>query len=437
VKTLTSIKMLRAPQRIYYGWVLVVTLGVTTIISYGTSQYLFGVLVDPLGKEFGWSRASISGAFSLSVVLAGFLGVPIGRLLDQRGARLLMTAGSAVAGLSLLGLAATQTLWQFYLFWAGGLGMATALTFYPVTFTVIANWFARRRGSALALLTLLGGLASPIFIPLAGVLVSHLGWRGTLIVCGLAQLVIALPLHALLLRRHPEDMGLLPDGAPSLPQQPTTEPTGFALQDALHSTAFWTMTVAIALTSLAVNVILVHQVAYLIARGQSGEVAASVAGLVGLASLPGRYVLNLLSDSVGAQRLLALCLGIMALGSLLLLRGDSFAWLVAYIVVYGAAFGGVSPLRASVMADQFGRRQYGAITAAQGVPVALCAAGGPLLAGWLYDVLGRYDVAFLMSAGAFFVAAVCVAVTPKSRLPVINAPTLQEETVAADAQMPS
>ncbi len=436
MRAFAGIKMLRAPQRVYYGWVLVGTLGLTTIISYGTSQYLFGVLVDPVGQEFGWSRASISGAFSLSVVLAGFLGVPIGRLLDQRGARLLMTIGSAVAGLSLLGLAATHTLWQFYLLWAGGLGLATALTFYPVTFTVVANWFARRRGSALALLTLVGGLASPVFVPLAGVLVSHLGWRGTLIVCGLAQLAIALPLHALLLRRHPEDMGLLPDGAPA-PPQPATELAGIAQKAALRSPAFWTMTVAIALTSLAVNVILVHQVAYLISRGQSGVLAASVAGLVGLSSLPGRYVLNLLSDSVGAQRLLALCLAVMALGALLLLHGDSFVWLVAYIVVYGAAFGGVSPLRAGVMADQFGRREYGAITAAQGVPVALCAAGGPLLAGWLYDVLGRYDLAFWMSAGAFFVAAVCVVITPKSRLPVTDASSLQEETVGVNVQMPS
>jgi MFS family permease len=175
-------------------------------------------------------------------------------------------------------------------------------------------------------------------------------------------------------------------------------------------------------------------VAYLIGRGQSGVVAASVAGLVGLASLPGRYILNLLSDSLGSQRLLSLCLVVMAVGALLLLHGDSLGWLVAYIVVYGAAFGAVSPLRASVMADQFGRRAYGAITAAQGVLVALCAAGGPLLAGWLYDALGRYDLAFWMSAGAFFLAGVCVVVTPKSRLPVAIAQSLQTAAAGTPSQ---
>lgn len=190
------------------------TLGVTTIVSYGTTQYLFGVLVVPIGQELGWSRGLISGAFSLGILVAGGLGVVVGRLADRHGARGLMAAGSGVAGLSLIGLARVTEPWQFYALWAGGIGVAMALTLYPITFTVIANWFQRKRGRALAILTLLGGLASPIFIPLAGWLVSRTGWRMTVVVLGALQLVIALPLHAFLLRRHPEDLGLLPDGEP-------------------------------------------------------------------------------------------------------------------------------------------------------------------------------------------------------------------------------
>ncbi len=93
------------PGGLYYGWVLVVTLGVTTTISYGTTYYLFGVLVVPVNHAFGWSRASLSGAYALGTVLAGLLGVPIGRVVDRHGARALMTAGSALTGLMLCGLA--------------------------------------------------------------------------------------------------------------------------------------------------------------------------------------------------------------------------------------------------------------------------------------------------------------------------------------------
>jgi len=402
-----------APRGIYYGWVLVVALGITTVVSYGTSYYLFGVLIVPMDHDLGWSRAGISGAYALGVVLAGLLGVPIGRAVDRRGARLLMTAGSALGGLSLLGLSGVHALWQFYLLWAGGLGLANALTFYPVTFTIIANWFDRRRGGALALLTLLGGLASPIFVPLAGSLAAHLGWRAALVVLGLLQLGIALPLHALLVRRHPEDLGLRPDGALTTPPRQSTPLSGLTLQEAVRQAAFWTLTAAYALAMLASSVILVHAVAYLIGQGYGGALAATIVGVVGLASLPGRFLLNLLSDRVGPQPLLALCLAAQAIGVVLLLHGASVGWLIAYIIVYGGAFGAISPLRAAVMANHFGRRAYGSITALQGVPVALAAGVGPLLAGVLYDHLGGYTLPFELCAGAFLLAGLAVALTPR------------------------
>jgi MFS family permease len=338
--------------------------------------------------------------------------VPVGRLVDRYGARLLLTLGSAVAGLTLVGLSAVRALWQFYALWSGGLGLAAALTLYPVTFTVVAKWFERRRGAALALLTLLGGLASPIFIPLAGALLPHLGWRGTVLALGGVQLGVALPLHALVVRRHPEDLGVGPDGA-AVPYAGSTGPLpGMPLRAALRTVAFWTLTVAIALTQVAAAIVMVHQVAYLIGRGYNAVLAAGVAGLVGLASLPGRYILNTLSDRVGPQGLLGLCLGSEAVGVVLLLSERSPAWLAAYVVVYGAAFGAVSPLRAAVMAAHVGRRAYGAITALQGVPVALGAAGGPLIAGWLYDRSGSYTIPFWLSAGAYLLAAVGVILAP-------------------------
>jgi MFS family permease len=437
---------LGAPHRLYYGWVLIATLGLTTIISYGATYYLFSVLVVPVSRELGASRTSLSGAYALGTILAGVIGVPVGRLVDRRGARLLMATGSALIGAMLLALARVQTVWQFYAVWAPGFAVGTALTFYPVSFTVVANWFERRRGAALATLTLLGGLASPVFIPLAGVLIQRFGWREALLLLALAQFGIALPLHGLIVRRHPEDLGLRPDGeaAPRGPAArrsgdvPVTAPVapasaaahlapahGETLRAALRGRAFWLLTTAYALATLATAIPLVHGVAYLIARGYDAVLAAGVLGAVGLASLPGRVLLNLLGDRVGPQPLLGLCLGAEAAGILLLLHGVSLGWLVAYVVVYGAAFGALSPLRAAVMAEHFGRRAYGAITAAQGVPVALCAGLGPVAAGWLYDRLGSYAPAFWLSIGAFLLAGLGVALAPRPRTPAIASPRLR------------
>jgi MFS family permease len=408
--------MRKHPQRSpYYGWVLMVVLGITTIISYGTTQYLFGVLVVPIDTTFHWGRASISGAYALGLIIAGLLGVPIGYLVDRWGARLLMSCGSALAGLALIGLARVEALWQFSLLWSGGLGLAMALTLYPVTFTVVANWFVRKRGSALAILTLVGGLSSPICIPLAGTLVAHSGWRATLMVLGLAQLLIALPLHAFFLRRHPEDVGLSPDGEPALPVQTDAPLPGTTLAQALRSSVFWLLTASLSLVMLGSTVVFVHQVAFMIGRGYDAVLAATLSGMLGLVSLPGRYVFNVLSMRVSAQKLLTLSVVAQAAGIVVLVLASSLGWLILYVVIYGTAYGAFSPLRASVMADHFGRRAYGSITAVQGIPVAVCAGLGPLAAGWLYDVLHHYELAFWLCAGAFLLAALGLVVTAPPR----------------------
>lgn len=407
--------------RPYYGWALVWALGITTVVSYGTTQYLFGVLVVPVEHDLGWSRAALSGAYSLGFAVAGLLGVPIGRLVDRHGARWLMTGGSLVGAAALALLSRVDQQWQFYALWAGALGLAMALTFYPVTFVVITNWFQRKRGSAMALLTLIGGFASVIFIPLAGVLIARTGWRTTLLVMAAAQLLVCVPIHALLVRRHPEDHGLLPDGGAGSDQG---EPNGgreaaglpgHTFGEALRTPAFWTLTLSAGLALMGHAVVLAHQVPYMIGRGYDPVFAAAVAGLMGVASLPARLVLNLLSDHFGPRAMLVLSTLLQAVGVLLLLNAASALLLWAYVAVYGFAFGAVSPLRASVMAEQFGRRAYGAITSAQGAPVSLLAAAGPLVAGALYDRLGGYTLAFSLTIGAFLVAALALAVTPAPR----------------------
>ncbi|TMC01694.1 MAG: MFS transporter [Chloroflexi bacterium] len=397
----------------YRGWVLVWALGVTTIVSYGTTQYLYGVLVVPMQRELGWSRALISGAFSLALLTSGLLGLPIGRLVDRRGARGPMAAGSLLGGAGLIAAAQVSQPWQLYAAWSGVLAVSMALTLYPVTFTVVTNWFTRRRGSALAQLTLLGGLASPIFIPLAGVLVERAGWRATLVLFGLLQLAVALPIHALVVRRHPEDLGLLPDGDGSAAGG--SRAGGSSLRQALAVRPFWTLTAAFAFGWLAHSAILVHQVAYLIGRGFDAVLAASLAGLLGVASLPSRYLLNRLSERLSPQTLLAACYLAQAAGVGLLAWAASPLLVWAYVAVYGAAFGAISPLRASTMADQFGRRSYGAITATAGVPVAVAGSLGPIAAGAVYDRAGTYAPALALIAGAFVVSALTVALTPRPR----------------------
>lgn len=385
------------------GWSIVIALGLTTILSYGTTQYLFGVLEVPLATAFAWSRAELSGAYALSLLVAGVLGVPIGYLVDRFGGRILMTAGSVLAGCALIALSQITHLWQFYLCWSGGLGIAMALILYPVTFTVVTSWFVADRARAFAVLTLVGGLASPIFIPLSGWLLPQVGWRATLFWYGVLHLVLAVPLHAWLVQRAPDH------------QDQTTPPSDTAsaflaeasstTRQALLSRHFWLLTAAYALALLGGAVVFAHQIAYLVSRGYGALLAATLAGALGLASLPGRFFLNLLSARILPQTVLVGTLLVQAGGILVLILAPSVVWLWLYVLLYGAAFGVLSPLRAQIMADHFGKRAYGAITGSQGIPLSLCQAAGPLLAGWLFDTLHHYDLAFWLCAGSFVLAA--------------------------------
>lgn len=412
--------MLRLTRRrpLYFGWTIVGALGITTVISYGTTAYAFGVLLAPVSQAQGWSRAALSGSYALGILVAGLLGIPIGHVVDRFGGRALMTVGSALGGSGLILLATVQTVGAFDLIWGIGLGLANALTFYPVSFTIIASWFEQHRGAALAWLTTIGGLASPIFIPLTGWLVAQLGWRETLTILGLTQLVVALPLHALVVRRRPDDVPVGLDrqgdskeaGRSSLAVD--RPPQGMTIRQALRNGAFWSLTVAGGLEQLAAMIVSAHQISFIITNGFDPLFAAGIAGLIGLVSLPGRFVLNYLGDFFDPQRLLVLVLGVLGLGVFVLTLATSATWLYLYVVVYGVVFGVRSPLRASVMAEHFGRRAYGLIIAVQGCVIAVPAAFGPLAAGWLYDRLGNYQLAFVLTAAAFVIAALLVLLTP-------------------------
>lgn len=359
----------------------------TTIVSYGTSQYLIGVLVGPIAQDLGWNKAAINGAYSLTVLISGFLGFGVGRALDRFGARTLMSIGSVVMGASLLMLAGVRTLPQFYAVWGAGFGIGTALTYYPVSFTVVANWFENRRMSALSTLTFMGALSSTLFYPLNGFLVGAFGWREAVAILGAIQIAVTLPLHALLVRRHPEDLGLRPDGAGN-PSAGADAEMGMLLREAVRTRAFWLITATISLSFFASTTVIIEHIIFLTSRGFAASLVTTIVGLFGLAYLPGRALVVYASRRVRLRILVAGALALEAIGVVILLGAHTIAAIVAYVIVFGSAYGALSPLRGAIMAEHFGRRAYGAIIALQGIPIAILAALGPLVGGKLIDAFG-------------------------------------------------
>ncbi len=171
----------------------------TQITSWGIVYYAFPVLLPRLTADTGWSTNAATAAFSLALLVSGVAGIPIGRILDRRGPRAVMTVGSAVGVLALLVVAAAPNLIVFTLGWLLA-GIAMAATFYPPAFAALTRWWGPDRIRALTIVTLAGGLASTVFAPLTALLAEHLSWRATYAVLAVVLAVVTIPAHALALR---------------------------------------------------------------------------------------------------------------------------------------------------------------------------------------------------------------------------------------------
>jgi MFS family permease len=384
----------------------VAALGLTETISWGILYYGFAVFLAPMERELGWSRSSVTGAFSLALLISGLAAPLAGRWLDQHGPRLLMTAGSVAATVLVLAWSRVESLAGFYAIWVG-IGLAMAALLYEPAFAVVAKWFSRRRRQALTALTLVAGLASVIFTPVCNWLIELLGWRQALVLLGVLLGATTIPLHGLVLRRSPQALGLDPDGDPVRPAGETrpAPDSGISAGAALRTLAFWTWTAATvvnAATTVAVNV---HLIPYLLGTGYSAAFAATVTGLVGGMQLPGRLLFAPLGRLLPARLMTVLVFVLQgtALGILLVVPGVT--GVLAFVVVFGVSNGMATLLRATRVAELFGPAAYGSIAGVMALWATLAQAAAPVSVGTLYGLLGGYEPVFWGLALGGLVAA--------------------------------
>ena len=375
----------------YYGWALVGTLGLTATVSYGVLSYAFAVFIDPMTRELGWSKATVTGAFSLASLIMGLAAMPVGRWVDRWGARGVMTAGSLLATLGLVAWSRVQSVAGFYAVWIV-LGLAMAAVLYEPAFAVVATWFRAGRGRALTVLTFIGGFASVVFVPLATWLVAVHGWREAVLwlaaICGP---LTVLP-HALILRRRPADLDLVPDGGLLRSETEggfadTPEPS-VPPGEAIRSDSFRWLAVGFALASFITTAVSVHLVPLLLERGYRPGFAGAAMGLLGLMALPGRLIFMPLGGRWPRAAVTASIFALQALACLILLwsRATLVVWM--FVILFGAGFGAITPARAALVAERYGSAHYGRIAGALAVAVSLARAGAPVGASWLYALGG-------------------------------------------------
>jgi MFS family permease len=382
----------------FYGWVVVGGAFLVLFMAYGV-QYSFGVFFSALLEEFRWSRASLSGAFSVYAFAYGAFALVAGRLTDRWGPRAVIAAGGLFLGAGLVGMSRTSALWHPYVFYGivAALGMSTA--YVPCNATV-ARWFTRRRGLAVGIATAGGSLGTFAFPPVAHLLVSRIGWRWAYVAFG-ACILVALNLIALVMRRDPESVGLRPDGDPAPPARESAEgrPVPWTMGRALRTRAFWMLFAIFTATWIPVFIPLVHLVPLARGLGIPPLLAATLVSALGIAAIAGRLLMGGASDRLGRRPALAISLALQATAFVALWAAAGLSALYTAALVFGFSYSAVSTLFPAMVADYFGREQAGSLSGLLFSMAGSMAAWGPLGAGWIYDRSGSYGLAWWLSAG--------------------------------------
>jgi len=380
--------------------VIVGALSITETITWGIVYYGFAVFLTPMERDLGFSRVALTGAFSVGLLTSALVGLPVGRWIDRHGARSLMTVGSCAAVALMLAWSRVTSLPALYVVWAL-MGLAMAATLYEPAFAAIVGWFAEHRDRALLTLTLVAGLASTIFVPIETALLARMDWRSTLVTLAVFLAASTIPIHAFVLRPPP---GHGAGGA----RRP---PAGHSVGEALRTVVFWVLTAAFVASNFAVNAVTVHVIPYLTGHGYPLGTAAMTIGWMGAMQLVGRIMFGPIASRFGHRQMTASVFVVQAIGLSLLASVRHLPSLVPIIVLMGAANGMATLARASIVAEIFGRRNYGAISGAMALGSNGARAVGPVGASLLLVAVGAYETVFSILAASVFLAGLAVLFT--------------------------
>jgi len=404
---------------IFWGWYVVAGSFLLHAVSYG-ARYSFGIFVQPLTVENGWSRTVISLAASLNMLFFAAGGVYAGRLLDRIAPRWVATTGAAVGALGFILSAFITSPLTFYLAYGLLCGLGSSWTGIVVGNSSVGKWFVRKRGLAIGLASMGVSFGTMAMTPVVGWIVKEQGWQAGFVALGLTLLLPGVLIAQVFLgRMKPEDYGLCPDGVQRVPAETCAadcavpaKPVTAQMGESLKDSRFWVLSVCQGTAVMTVLMAFVHQVPYALDLGIDRIAAASSLGVIGLAGFCGQFFFGWLSDRLPDPKYSAMLgYGFMAAGLLVLLTVTTVEGLFAYALIFGFGYGCLGPTLPIIASGRFGRERMGSVYGllnffAAGVGGAL----GPIVGGVLYDALGSYrfvwtlDIALLMAAMAGLLA---------------------------------
>ena len=403
----------------YYGWLILGMTSLATFGATGVSQVVMGGIQVYITDDTGWDLSTISYAATAGTLGSGVIAPFIGRLADRHGPRLLMPAGLLVAGVCFLLLSGVNSVWQFYAAYVVSRAVSNTVLIGLVPRTAAVNFFRRRRNIVLALLSTFRPIAGAINIQIFALIAIALSqtWREGFLYLGIFNLVLIAPV-VLLMRRRPEDIGLLPDGMQGTPPtqpspggrgNPATSPpseTSWTVREAARTRTYWFIVATACVGTLASSSVGFSLVPYLVEdAGLSVAAAAGVLSFGTVLSIA-NVGWGILSDRFTPRRcLMVTMVGAGALLAFLTLV-DSLAEALAFALVWGVFSGAVGSMENLMLAQYYGRDSYGSLLGLFS-PFQTTALGfGPTLAALLREISGTYTLLYVVMVGAYLASAV-------------------------------
>ncbi|MES1148014.1 MAG: MFS transporter [Bradyrhizobium guangdongense] len=403
----------------FYGWVVVAVIFVTMAIGVN-ARTAFSLFFPPIISEFGWERGLTAGAFSFGFVVSAIVSPLIGRLMDRAGPRVVMEVGVVLMAGGLLLAPLTSAPWHLYVTIGIMVGAGSVCLGYSGQSLFLPNWFIRKRGFAIGIAFAGVGIGSVTLLPWVQHMIEQTGWRTACTAMGLMVLIVLAPIN-LLLRKRPEDIGLLPDGdaAPSAnsakPVSNVVDPvwvaTDWTLQRALRTARFWWIALGYFCGLYIWYAVQVHQTKYLLDIGFSPSLAVWSLGVVSLLGIPGQIWLGHLSDRIGREWVWVVsCAGFaICFAALVALKFWPSAVLVWVMVFAQGALGyGLTSVLGPVVLEIFQGKHYGSIFGSIMLAALAGGAAGPWVTGLLFDLTGSYTLPFAVAIAVCGLSALSI-----------------------------
>ncbi len=412
--------------KFFYGYIIVLAAVSITAIAWGANR-TFGVFFEPIISEFGWTRASISGAYTLCMIITGLLGIVTGRLNDRFGTKLVLTVCGSFMGLGYLLLSQIGAIWQLYLFYGVAIGIGMSGIFVPLISTV-TKWFVKRRGLMTGIVAAGPGFGMTTMPLLASWLIFSYGWRISYFIIGIVALVLIISV-AQFFRRDPSQTGQLPYGEDEVKKEGlNAKVTGVSLQEAICTRQFWRLSFVLFGGFFTINVVMVHIVLHAQDLGISSITAATILSTAAGLSIVGRIIIGGVADRIGSKLALIISISLTLVAFLWLLVAKELWMLYLFAIIFGLSDWAIFPVVSLMVAELFGMSSHGEIYGATFFSGTIGGAIGPVLAGHIFDITSSYHLAFLVCVAISIVGLILILLMKEGQLTRKEAKVLSESS---------